>query len=75
MQIIWIENVEVPDVPSEDGTQSEITNSNLAFSAKCWVDTLIWSWKRIESRFYNIKMPVNQEGLLVSILYWRCSEK
>ncbi|PSS14053.1 Homeobox-leucine zipper protein, partial [Actinidia chinensis var. chinensis] len=61
-QIIWIENVEVPDVPSEDGTQSEITNSNLAFSAKCWVDTLIWSWKRIESRFYNIKMPVNQEA-------------
>ncbi|KAI8574360.1 hypothetical protein RHMOL_Rhmol01G0347900 [Rhododendron molle] len=61
-QVIWIENVEIPEVQSKDGIYLGLINSNLAFSAKRWVDALIWKIKRNFSRFSKVKMKVNQRA-------------
>ncbi|KAG5567383.1 hypothetical protein RHGRI_002812 [Rhododendron griersonianum] len=61
-QVIWIENVEIPEVQSKDGIYLGLINSNLAFSAKRWVDALIWKIKRNLSRFSKVKMKVNQRA-------------
>ncbi|KAI8574363.1 hypothetical protein RHMOL_Rhmol01G0348000 [Rhododendron molle] len=59
-EVIWIENVEIPEAQSKDGIYSGLINSNFAFSAKRWVDALTWKLERNESRFSIAKMEVNE---------------
>ncbi|XP_058222208.1 homeobox-leucine zipper protein ROC1-like [Rhododendron vialii] len=59
-EVIWIENVEIPEAQSKNGIYSGLIDSNSAFSAKRWVDALRWKLKRKESRFSITKMEVNE---------------
>ncbi|WJZ90754.1 hypothetical protein VitviT2T_009879 [Vitis vinifera] len=52
-EIIWIENVEVPVLSQfQDNIYSAIINSDVAFSAKRWVDAFLWNLKRYQSAFF-----------------------
>ncbi|KAA8543416.1 hypothetical protein F0562_021089 [Nyssa sinensis] len=53
-EVIWIENNEVYEC--QDNIYSASINSNLAFGARRWVNTLIWKLKRDISRFSDLKM-------------------
>ncbi|GLT72822.1 hypothetical protein SLA2020_447220 [Shorea laevis] len=57
-ELIWIENVEVHEHQVQETMYSEIVNSKLAFCAKRWVRTLLQKLNRNNSKFFNLKMPL-----------------
>lgn len=63
VQVIWLENVEVNEHQVQENIYSSVVNSNLAFCAKRCVRTLLQKLKRNNSRFLNLRMPVDQQGM------------
>ncbi|XP_030934376.1 homeobox-leucine zipper protein ROC2-like isoform X1 [Quercus lobata] len=61
-EVIWLENVEVNEHQVQENIYSSIINSNLAFCAKRCVRTLLQKLKRNNSRFLNLRMPVDQQA-------------
>ncbi|XAR61053.1 hypothetical protein NMG60_11034642 [Bertholletia excelsa] len=57
-EVIWIENIEVNEGQVQDNIFCAVMNSDLAFSAKRWVRTLLWQLKRHEIGIYNTRIEV-----------------
>lgn len=69
MQIIWIENVEVPVLSQfQDNIYSAIINSDVAFSAKRWVDAFLWNLKRYQSAFFIQEIKWGRPCMMLSFL-------
>lgn len=57
--------MEVYEHQVQETMYSEIVNSKLAFCAKRWVGTLLQMFKRNDSKFFNVKMPLGWRGMLL----------
>ncbi|XP_062149386.1 homeobox-leucine zipper protein HDG3-like isoform X2 [Alnus glutinosa] len=74
-EVIWIENVEVYEHQVQETMYSEIVNSKLAFCAKRWVGTLLQMFKRNDSKFFNVKMPLGWRAHLYLLNLIKSMEK
>ncbi|XVE77975.1 hypothetical protein DITRI_Ditri13aG0107100 [Diplodiscus trichospermus] len=59
-EIIRIENVEVAEI--RENWYSSFTDSNLAFCANRWINTLLWNLRRQRSTFIDVKIDVHRRA-------------